>query len=227
MMCFDECSALPSTRTKLQESIALTARWAKRCKAARRTEQALFGIVQGGLHLDLRMQSLESLQEVGFDGYALGGLSVGESKHEMYEMLHQMTPSLPKTSPRYLMGVGEPDDLLEAIETGIDMFDCVLPTRNARNGGLYTSLGKFSIKQAQYRDDPNPLDPHCNCYVCQNYSRAYLRHIYIAKEILSTQLNSHHNLYFYLNLMKKAREAILENRFSLFKKSFLSQYNQS
>ena len=227
MMCFDECIRLPATHSKIEESIALTTRWAKRSKAARTTDQALFGIIQGGLHLDLRQQSLDDLVEIGFDGYAIGGLSVGESNQEMYMILRSFAHRLPESHPRYLMGVGEPEDILEGIESGIDMFDCVLPTRNARNGGLFTSQGKISIKQSKYREDPLPPDPNCACYVCQNYSRAYLRHLYISKEILSMRLNTHHNLFFYLNLVKQAGQAIQNNHYSQFKKSFLEKYTQA
>lgn len=224
MMCLDECRRLPDTHAQIAESVDLTTRWAKRCKDARTTEQALFGIVQGGLHLDLRQHSLAALTEIGFDGYAIGGLSVGESKAEMYEMLHQVVHLFPAASPRYLMGVGEPEDLLEAFELGVDMCDCVLPTRNARNGSLFTSFGKISIKQARYREDERPLDPHCPCYVCQNYSRAYLRHLYLSKEILAMRFNTYHNLFFYLNLTEKARLAIENNDYSQFKQSFLANY---
>ena len=224
MMCLDECHRLPAPHAKIAESVDLTTRWAKRCKEARTSEQALFGIVQGGLYPDLRQLSLEALTEIGFDGYALGGLSVGESKDEMYDMLRQLAPLLPDSQPRYLMGVGEPEDLLEAFEWGIDMCDCVLPTRNARNGSLFTSSGKISIKQAQYRQDPRPLDPQCACAVCQNYSRAYLRHLYLSQEILAMRLNTYHNLFFYLNLAQQARVAIENQCYASFKKSFLSDY---
>ncbi len=226
MMCFDECISLPATEKKVEDALERTTRWAKRSKAARTGNSALFGIIQGGLYPHLRERSLHELLEIGFDGYAIGGLSVGESKAEMYEMLHHITPQMPEHYPRYLMGVGEPDDILEGITAGVDMFDCVIPTRNARNGSLFTSLGKVSIKQSKYRDDPRPLDPNCDCYVCKNYSRAYLRHLFMSKEILSMRLNTHHNLYFYLSLTSSAREAILQNRFNEFKSSFLENYQQ-
>ena len=225
MMCFDECLRLPASYAEIEKSISLTSSWAKRCKDARKTNHALFGIVQGGLHLDLRKRSLQELLEIGFDGYAIGGLSVGESKDEMYGILETITPLLPERQPRYVMGIGDPEDLLEAIDHGIDMFDCVLPTRNARNGCLFTSRGKISVKQAQYREDSLPADPDCACYVCRHYSRAYLRHLYISKEILSVRLNTYHNLYFYLNLVKKARVAIENKQFAGFKQSFLEKYN--
>lgn len=224
MMCLDECLELPATDEQVEQSVALTSRWAKRCKDARTTNQALFGIVQGGLSLNLRQRSLASLVEIGFDGYALGGLSVGETKEELYDVVRQVAPLLPENAPRYLMGVGEPEDLLEAVEAGIDMFDCVMPTRNARNGSLFTSSGKISIKQAKYRSDPEPLDNQCSCYVCANYSRAYLRHLFLSREILSMRLNTYHNLHFYITLMKQARNAISDNTFPAFKSRFLRTY---
>ena len=227
MMVFDECPELPASREKLQESLELTTRWARRCKEAQKTDQALFGIVQGGGELDLRRQSLEQMTEIGFDGYALGGLSVGESKEEMYYVLDHVTHELPAATPRYLMGVGEPEDLLAGIEAGIDMFDCVMPTRNARNGNLFTSEGKVTIKQAKYREDERPLDPNCNCNTCQHYSRAYLRHLYQCNEILAMRLNPLHNLHFYLQLMRDSRDAILAGSFSAFRQTRLQQWRSS
>ena len=226
MMCFDECLELPAEREKVQRSLELTSRWATRCKDARTTDQALFGIIQGGGEEDLREESLQQLQEIGFDGYSIGGLSVGESNEEMYRVTRHIAPRMPSDLPRYLMGVGEPRDLLEGVEAGVDMFDCVLPTRNARNGSLFTSHGKVSIKQARFREDSKPLDPECQCNTCQHYSRAYLRHLYLSGEILGMRLNTLHNLHFFLNLMKNARNAILENRFAAFKKEFLEGYQQ-
>jgi len=226
MMCFDECLELPAEREKVQRSLELTSRWATRCKDARTTDQALFGIIQGGGEEGLREESLQQLQEIGFDGYAIGGLSVGESNEEMYRVTRHIAPRMPSDLPRYLMGVGEPRDLLEGVEAGVDMFDCVLPTRNARNGSLFTSHGKVSIKQARFREDSKPLDPECQCNTCQHYSRAYLRHLYLSGEILGMRLNTLHNLHFFLNLMKNARNAILENRFAAFKKEFLEGYQQ-
>jgi queuine tRNA-ribosyltransferase len=223
MMVFDECLELPATRERTLESLALTTRWARRSKAARTTDQALFGIVQGGVDVELRMRSLEQLVEIGFDGYALGGLSVGESKEDMYRVLDQVAHQMPESTPRYLMGVGEPEDLLAGIEAGVDMFDCVMPTRNARNGNLFTSRGRVVIKQAQYRDDEQPLDPECHCSTCRNYSRAYLRHLYLSKEILSTRLNTLHNLHFYLQLVRNARNAIQEQRYDAFKWQMLQK----
>ena len=224
MMVFDECPELPASREKLQESLELTTRWARRCKEARKTDQALFGIVQGGGELDLRRQSLEQMTEIGFDGYALGGLSVGESKEEMYYVLDHVAHEMPAATPRYLMGVGEPEDLLAGVEAGIDMFDCVMPTRNARNGNLFTSEGKVTIKQAKYREDERPLDPNCNCNTCQHYSRAYLRHLYQCNEILAMRLNTLHNLHFYLQLMRDSRDAILAGSFSAFRQNRLQQW---
>ncbi len=226
MMCFDECLELPAEREKVQRSLELTSRWATRCKDARTTDQALFGIIQGGGEEGLREESLQQLQEIGFDGYSIGGLSVGESNEEMYRVTRHIAPRMPSDLPRYLMGVGEPRDLLEGVEAGVDMFDCVLPTRNARNGSLFTSHGKISIKQARFREDSKPLDPECQCNTCQHYSRAYLRHLYLSGEILGMRLNTLHNLHFFLNLMKNARNAILENRFAAFKKEFLEGYQQ-
>ena len=227
MMVFDECPELPASREKLQESLELTSRWARRCKEARKTDQALFGIVQGGGELDLRRQSLEQMTEIGFDGYALGGLSVGESKEEMYYVIDHVAHEMPAATPRYLMGVGEPEDLLAGIESGIDMFDCVMPTRNARNGNLFTSEGKVTIKQARYREDERPLDPNCNCKTCQYYSRAYLRHLYQCNEILAMRLNTLHNLHFYLQLMRDSRDAILAGNFSAFRQTRLQQWRSA
>jgi queuine tRNA-ribosyltransferase len=227
MMVFDECPELPASREQLQESLELTTRWARRCKEARKTDQALFGIVQGGGELDLRRQSLEQMTEIGFDGYALGGLSVGESKEEMYYVLDHVAHEMPAATPRYLMGVGEPEDLLAGIESGIDMFDCVMPTRNARNGNLFTSEGKVTIKQAKYREDERPLDPNCNCNTCQYYSRAYLRHLYQCNEILAMRLNTLHNLHFYLQLMRDSRDSILAGNFSAFRQTRLQQWRSA
>ncbi|MGH9948348.1 MAG: tRNA guanosine(34) transglycosylase Tgt [Pyrinomonadaceae bacterium] len=184
---------------------------------------ALFGIIQGAGHLDLRSESLEQTVDIGFDGYAIGGLSVGEEKSVMYEVLEHTAPKMPKDAPRYLMGVGTPEDLLEAISHGVDMFDCVMPTRNGRTGGVFTSYGKLNIRNARYAEDPEPLDAECACSVCQRYSRAYLRHLYQAGEMNAATLISHHNLAFYLNLMSNARQAINEQRFAEFKRDFLDR----
>jgi queuine tRNA-ribosyltransferase len=174
------------------------------------------------MHPELRRESARQLTEIGFDGYALGGLSVGEEKPLMHEMMHACSEILPEQKPRYIMGIGAPEDLIEGIYAGFDMFDCVMPTRNARNGALFTSFGRINIKAAIYAEDQSPIDPACSCYVCQNYSRAYLRHLYRSKEILASRLNSWHNLHYYLELMAKARQAIGEGRFSLFRNQFLA-----
>jgi queuine tRNA-ribosyltransferase len=224
IMCFDECPPYPADRSYLQRSLQLTTRWARRCKEAKkRGDQALFGIIQGGMHLDLRRESAEQIISVGFDGYALGGLSVGEEKELMYEVMEGCSSILPVDSPRYIMGIGAPEDLIEAIHSGYDMFDCVLPTRNARNGMLFTSFGHVNIKGAAYAEDAGPLDPECDCYVCRNYSRSYLRHLYRSREILSSRLNTWHNLSYYLSLMTAARQAIAENRFEAFRKDFYAK----
>jgi queuine tRNA-ribosyltransferase len=221
IMAFDECIPHPATHKYAADSTALSGRWAKRCKEARKDDDAqLFGIVQGGMYRDLRTESAEELIDIGFDGYAIGGLSVGEEAELMYEMMDHTLPLLPASSPRYVMGVGTPENLIEAIARGADMFDCVMPTRNARNGVLFTSFGKVSIKQARYREDATPIDPDCSCYVCNNYSRAYLRHLYQNNEILSSMLNTHHNLSYYIGLMADARKAIENKTFGLFRKEF-------
>ena len=221
MMVFDECIPHPSTREYISASTARSTRWAARCKAARTDESAaLFGIVQGGMEEDLRQKSVEGLLEIGFDGYALGGLSVGEPAEVMYQVMDWSLPLLPQNNPRYVMGVGTPENLVEAVSRGADMFDCVMPTRNARNGVLFTSFGKISIKQARFIEDELPIDPECSCYVCRNYSRAYLRHLYQSNEILSSVLNTTHNLYYYLHLMKRMRDAISEGTFKIFREDF-------
>lgn len=224
IMAFDECTPYPATRDYAQESLERTIRWAERCKKSKAdTGQALFGIVQGGMYPDLRRRAAEALVEIGFDGYAIGGLSVGETKQMMYEMIEAVVPHLPEQSPRYLMGVGTPEDLLEAVERGIDMFDCVMPTRNARNGTFFTSTGKVVIRNAQYERDRGPIDPECGCYTCRNYSRAYLRHLFNAGEVLGLRLGTIHNLYFYLDLMRGIRQGIEQGAFGEFKKRFLSK----
>lgn len=222
VMVFDECIPHPAERHYVADSTARSTRWAKRCREVLPAggETALFGIVQGGMERDLRRQSAEELLEIGFEGYALGGLSVGEEAEVMYEMMEFGLPLLPQNQPRYVMGVGTPENLIEGVARGCDMFDCVMPTRNARNGVLFTRFGKISIKQARYRDDEQPIDPTCNCYVCRNYSRAYLRHLYQSNEILASVLNTHHNLYYYQQLMAGARQAIAENRFDSYRADF-------
>ncbi len=222
IMAFDECIPYPATRDYAQESLERTLRWAKRCAAAKRdTGQALFGIIQGGMYPDLRKRSAETLVEIGFDGYAIGGLSVGETKPMMYEMIEATEPSMPGDRPRYLMGVGTPEDLVEGVDRGIDMFDCVMPTRNARNGTFFTSFGKVAIRNAQYERDHQPIDADCGCYTCRNFTRAYLRHLFNAGEVLALRLGTIHNLFFYLNLMRNIRKSIEEGRFKDFKREFL------
>ncbi len=208
VMAFDECTPYPASEEEARESMELSLRWAERCKQAYRGEGALFGIVQGGMYESLRVRSARGLIEIGFDGYALGGLSVGESKQEMANVLRFTAPELPEDKPRYLMGVGTPEDLVNGVAAGIDMFDCVLPTRNARNGWLYTSEGVVKIRNAQHRLDTRPLDPACDCYTCQNYSRAYLRHLYHKQEMLVARLCSLHNIHYYQQLMATMRVQI-------------------
>ncbi len=225
-MAFDECTPYPAEYDYAVKSLELTTRWARRCKEFLSSHQPsaishqpfLFGIIQGGMYNDLRKRSLEELIEIGFDGYAAGGLSVGEPKEEMYEIIEFIAPLMPEDRPRYLMGVGDLIDVLVAVENGFDMFDCVMPTRNARNGTLFTSRGRISIKRTEFKSDPNPLDPDCDCYTCRNYTRAYLRHLFLSKEILSMRLNTIHNLYFYLDFFRKMREAISNKAFKQFKK---------
>ncbi|WP_035451954.1 tRNA guanosine(34) transglycosylase Tgt [Alicyclobacillus herbarius] len=226
IMAFDECPPYPAERSYLETSLRRTLDWARRCKAAHRRpdEQALFGIVQGGVYLDLRRQAAESLLELDFPGYAVGGLSVGEPKPLMYEILEATTPLLPPDKPRYLMGVGSPDDLFEGVERGIDMFDCVLPTRIARNGTVLTSKGRIVIRNAQYAQDFLPLDENCSCRVCRTFSRAYIRHLIKADEVLGIRLTSYHNVYFLLNTMANIRQAIVEDRFLEYKQEFYTQY---
>ncbi|MCM0081640.1 tRNA guanosine(34) transglycosylase Tgt [Geomonas sp. Red32] len=223
-MVFDECPPYPAEYSYVKTSLELTTRWARRCKEAhRREDQALFGIVQGGMHPELRRESALQLQEIGFDGYALGGLSVGEEKGLMHEMMQACSGILPEDRPRYIMGIGAPEDLIEGIHAGFDMFDCVMPTRNARNGALFTGTGRINIKSAVFAEDTGPIDPECGCYVCRNYSRAYLRHLYRSQEILASRLNTWHNLHFYLKLMEEARGAIAQGRFVEFRREFYAK----
>jgi queuine tRNA-ribosyltransferase len=229
VMAFDECIPYPSSREYVMESTERSSRWARRCRAVHGGEDgsALFGIVQGGMFADLRARSVEDLRSIGFDGYAVGGLSVGEETDLMYEAMDFTLPLLPHDRPRYVMGVGTPENLLEGIARGADMFDCVMPTRNARNGVLFTSFGKISIKQARYAEDPLPPDPECGCYTCRNYGRAYLRHLYQSREILASVLNTHHNLHYYLTLMEGARAAIEGGTFTEFKRDFYRRREQA
>src|SRR6185503_13724668 len=239
VMAFDECTPFPATREEARASLELTGRWARRSKQ-RLSEihsdpvagnpgitivnqtQALFGINQGSTFLDLREQSLEGLIEIGFDGYAIGGLSVGEEKAAMFEVVSHIAPRMPEDRPRYLMGVGTPEDIVEAVALGVDMFDCVMPTRNARNGQLFTSRGKLNIKNSRYKDDSQPLDDACLCEACRRYSRAYIRHLYMSGEILGSVLTSLHNVSFYLDTMRVIRQSIELGTFSEFRDSFLS-----
>ncbi len=221
MMCLDTCIPYPASREEVIQSTDLTTRWAKRCRDAQTdTGQLLFGIVQGGMDPELRKRHAQSLIDIGFDGYAIGGLSVGEDKVMMQEMTEATIPHLPEDYSRYLMGVGTPEDLVEGVYRGVDMFDCVMPTRNARNGTMFTSTGKVVIKNAKYREDKDPLDPNCNCYTCRNYSRAYLRHLFVSREILSYHLNTIHNLHYYLHLMEQMRTAIENDSFVQFRNDF-------
>jgi queuine tRNA-ribosyltransferase len=235
MMCFDECVPYPANHEYVSQSVQLSMIWAKRCQdvheRAKREpvdlvnpQQQLFGIVQGGMYKDLREQSVQQLMNMGFDGYAIGGLSVGEPKEAMFEILEYTAPLLPEHAPRYLMGVGTPLDLVRGVALGIDMFDCVLPTRNARNGALFTKQGRLVIKNAQHKSDNRPVEEGCTCYTCRNFSRAYLRHLFVAKEILASILNTIHNLHFYLDLMRRIRKTIAEKSFGAFKEQFEREY---
>lgn len=223
VMIFDECTPYPATEEQSKLSMELSLRWAERSKQAHGdASSALFGIVQGGMYPDLRQRSLEGLQTIGFDGYAIGGLSVGEPKPMMFSVLDALMPEMPKDKPRYLMGVGKPADLVEAVVRGVDMFDCVMPTRNARNGHLFTSSGVVKIRNSQHRNDETTLDSKCNCYTCQHFSRAYLHHLYHAKEILSARLNTIHNLTYYQTLMQGLRLAIRNGTLGDFVSDFYS-----
>jgi queuine tRNA-ribosyltransferase len=227
IMVLDECVGYGQDYDYTARSLELTTRWARRSREFHpkgKNGQLLFGIVQGGFFKDLREQSLAQLAEIDFDGFAIGGLSVGESTTEMYDILHHIAPLLPRDKPRYLMGVGTPLDILEGIEAGVDMFDCVLPSRNARNGTLFTSRGKVNIKRAEFREDDAPLDPECGCYTCRNFSRAYLRHLYTAGEILSYRLNTIHNLAFFLETARKAREAVERGTLAELKRTYQAVY---
>lgn len=225
IMAFDECLPHPSPEDKILESMAMTERWLLRSKVAMtRKESLLFGIVQGGLDLKLRLKSLEATAQIDLPGYALGGFSVGEPIHLMHELVKVVGPQMPKNKPRYLMGVGTPLDLILMVDAGIDMFDCVLPTRIARNGNMFTWQGKVSIKRTEYKNDPSPLDPECGCYTCKNYSKAYLRHLFMSGEILSARLNTIHNLHFYLDLMARSRTAILSGEWNQFRDFCLTRF---
>ncbi len=245
VMVFDECPPGDAGLDMTRKSLEMTARWAKRSKDKFNQlqdeekdtgflevenlsgRQSLFGIIQGAGHLDLRRESLEKTVEIGFDGYAIGGLSVGEEKAVMYEVLEFLAPQMPKDAPRYLMGVGTPEDLVEAVYHGVDMFDCVMPTRNGRTGGAFTSRGKINIRNAKFAKDGEPLDNDCPCSVCQRYSRAYLRHLYQTGEMLASVLISHHNLAFFLDTMRKVREAIKLGKFGEFRRDFLRRMSNN
>jgi len=248
VMAFDECPPGDAGYEATKKSLELTIRWAQRSKSRfdrlqaegadkgyldpnshsekLSGEQALFGIIQGAGHFDLRDKSLEQTVEIGFDGYAIGGLSVGEEKSVMYGILQHLAPKMPQDAPRYLMGVGTPEDLIEAVSRGVDMFDCVMPTRNGRTGSVFTSRGKLNIRNARFAADTSPLDDDCNCSVCRRYSRAYLRHLYQAGEMTAATLISHHNLAFYLDTMRRVRQSIKSGEFSRFKKDFLIRLSE-
>lgn len=228
VMIFDECTPHPATYEQARESMELSLRWAKRSKEAHGdNSSALFGIIQGGMFEELRDVSLQGLDGIGFDGYAIGGLSVGEPKEDMMRILDHTAHQMPAEKPRYLMGVGKPEDIVEAVRRGIDMFDCVMPTRNARNGHLFTRLGVVKIRNAKYERDNKPLDDQCGCYTCKNYSRAYLRHLDKCREILGARLNTIHNLYYYQEVMQGLREAITEQRLESFVEEFYALRGQT
>ena len=223
VMIFDECTPYPATQEEARRSMELSLRWAARSRAEfNRLENphSLFGIVQGGMYEALRRESIEGLTQVGFDGYAIGGLAVGEPKAERERVLESLGPHLPAKRPRYLMGVGTPEDLVEAVRRGVDMFDCVMPTRHARNGHLFTSSGVVKIRNARYEADTKPLDERCGCYTCRNYTRSYLRHLDRCGEILAARLGTIHNLFYYLQLMNSMRNAIEQHRFEIFRSEF-------
>lgn len=231
MMAFDECTPYPADRSYVEDSLERTTRWLDRCRryhkeSGREEVQSLFGIMQGGMYKDLRRKSAEQIVEMDLPGYAIGGLSVGEPKEMMYDIMDDCVELLPEGKPRYLMGVGSPDCLFEGVERGIDMFDCVLPTRIARHGMAMTSLGRINIKNAKYERDFGPLDPNCDCYTCRNYSKAYLRHLFKADEILSSMLLTNHNLHFLIKTMTNIRAAIEDDRFTEYKKEFYDAYGR-
>jgi queuine tRNA-ribosyltransferase len=224
-MAFDECLKYPATDEVIKKSMDLTHRWLIRSKnAMTREDSMLFGIVQGGLDVRLRSESLQQVTSVDLPGYALGGFSVGEPIEMMHVLVKEVAPMLPKNKPRYLMGVGTPLDLVLAVDAGMDMFDCVMPTRVARNGTLFTWAGRVSIKRNEYKEDSSPLDPECDCYTCRNYSKAYLRHLFLAGEMLSARLNTIHNLHFYLALMNRMRESILNGTWEEFRNFCLTRF---
>jgi queuine tRNA-ribosyltransferase len=224
IMCLDDCIQYPATREDSLAALEITTKWARSCKQAwqetNNGRNALFGIVQGGMFRDLRERSAEELMKIDFPGYAVGGLSVGEPAEVMLEMADYTLPNLPGCKPRYIMGVGTPENLIELVALGADMFDCVLPTRNARNGQMFTQYGTVNISNAQYKDDTGPLDPGCECYTCSHYSRAYLRHLYMTRELLAYRLNTIHNIHYFISFIRYLREAILADKFESFRKNF-------
>ena len=225
VMCFDECTPYPATHAQAQDSMEMSMRWAARCKDAHgQSPSALFGICQGGMFEDLRVRSSQALVDIGFDGYAIGGLSVGEPEHERELVLGYTLPHLPVDKPRYLMGVGRPQDIIAAVKHGVDMFDCVMPTRNARNGYYFTSSGVIKIRNARFTMDTRPVDENCDCYTCSNYSRSYLKHLDKCKEMLGPHLATVHNLYFYQKLMAGLRESIKNEQLEEFAAAFLGEY---
>jgi len=227
VMCFDECTPYPATEKQASESMEMSMRWAARCRQAHAdSSSALFGIVQGGMYEALRQQSAAALTEIGFDGYAIGGLSVGEPEEEREQVLEYTLPGLPKDKPRYLMGVGRPQDIIAAVLQGVDMFDCVMPTRNARNGYYFTSRGVLKIRNARYAMDTRPIDEACDCYTCQNYSRAYLKHLDRCKEMLGPHLSTVHNLHFYQQLMAGLRNAIENGELAEYTRQYLDSYSR-
>lgn len=228
VMIFDDCTQYVADIERVRESMQLSLRWAERCKVAHGdNDAALFGIVQGGVHADLRTESLQRLQAVGFDGFAIGGLAVGEPRHEMLAVLDQLTPQMPADKPRYLMGVGTPRDIAAAVQRGVDMFDCVMPTRNARNGHMFTSRGVVRIRNSRHKNSLRPLDDNCACYTCQNFTRAYLHHLEKCKEMLGAQLNTIHNVHYYQQLMQGLRDAIEGERLDNFVRNELPEENSS
>jgi len=229
VMTFDECVHYPAARDYVEQSLELTTRWAQRSKerfeGSKERKQLLFGIVQGGTYLDLREKAVKDLVKIGFDGYAIGGVSVGEPENLIYEIAEYTASLLPEDKARYLMGVGMPCDILEAIARGVDMFDCVVPTRNGRNGQAFTMDGDIQLRNAQYKEDFNPIEKSCECYACRNHTRSYIRHLFNTEEILGLRLVSLHNIHFYVRLIKLSRQAILENRFNAFKDDLVKRYN--
>lgn len=225
MMCLDECPPYPATREYVADSLDTTIEWAKRAKAAHKNEhQALFGIIQGGVYRDLREKSMVEMEKLDFPGYAIGGVSVGEGKELIYQAVDWCAPFMPENKPRYLMGVGTPEDLWYAVEKGIDMFDCVFPTRIARNGGVYTQEGQIAVRNAEFKEDLRPVDPGCECYCCKNFTRAYLRHLFNVHEILGMRLTTLHNIHFMIRLMDKIRNAIFKDEYEKQKEDFFRIY---